>query len=223
MVSIILCTYNRASLVARAINSVVKQSYHDWELIVIDDGSTDSTREIIKRVSSSNKKIRYYYQSNKGLAKARNAGLKKANGEFITFIDSDDEYAKNHLVRRVEFLTNHREISMIHGGVKLIGPKEKHFVVNLNNPRKKIHLSKCHIGGTFFMRYGVIKKIKKFNAIPFGEDFDFYSRAEKYFRVERVTDKTYRYYLDAENRLCDVFTKELMEGKQLKKRRQSVR
>ncbi|MFA6540653.1 MAG: glycosyltransferase family 2 protein [Bacteroidota bacterium] len=211
LVSIVLCTYNRVSLLPRAIHSVLRQSYSEWELIIIDDGSTDSTRRIVKTVIPDDRQIRYYHQKNKGLALARNAGLKKAKGEFITFIDSDDEYAADHLSLRVRYLMKHPRTAMIHGGIQLIGPRQKHFVVDLKNPLRKIHLRKCHIGGTFFMRKEVVQKTGGFRKIPFGEDFDLYTRAKEHFHVTKVPFPTYRYYLDADDRLCDVFTKEMMK------------
>lgn len=211
LVSIVLCTYNRASLLPRAIQSVLRQSYHEWELIIIDDGSTDSTRRIVKSMITDDRRIRYSYQQNTGLALARNAGLKKAAGEFITFIDSDDEYADDHLLRRVRYLTTHPRTAMIHGGIQLIGPQRKHYVVDLKNPLRKIHLRRCHIGGTFFMRREVFHKTGGFRKIPFGEDFDLYMRAAEHFHIAKVLYPTYRYYLDADDRLCDVFTMEMMK------------
>jgi glycosyltransferase involved in cell wall biosynthesis len=211
LVSIVLCTYNRASLLPRAIHSVLRQSYQEWELIIIDDGSTDSTRRIVKTIIPDDKRIRYYHQRNTGLALARNAGLKEAAGAFITFIDSDDEYAEDHLMRRVRYLMTHPRTAMIHGGIQLIGPQRKHYVVDLKNPGRKIHLRRCHIGGTFFMRKEVFHKTGGFRKMPFGEDFDLYTRAAEHFHITKVLFPTYRYYLVADDRLCDVFTKEMMK------------
>ncbi len=89
--SIIITTYNRASLLPRAINSVLNQSCQNFELIVIDDGSTDNTEEVIKPFKN-NRRITYYkLEENKGIAVARNRGLDLATGDYITFVGSDDE------------------------------------------------------------------------------------------------------------------------------------
>ena len=113
----------------------------------------------------------------------------------------------------MKYLDRNRNVDFLHGGMKLIGPKKKHYVVDLNDPGKKIHLSKCHIGGTFFFRRKILRRVKRFRAIPFGEDFDFFKRVEKYFTVRKVRFPTYLYHLETENRLCDVFTEELIKKK----------
>jgi glycosyltransferase involved in cell wall biosynthesis len=87
LVSVLIPTYNRAYIVCRAIESVLAQTYPDIEVIVVDDGSTDDTRERIARFGDA---VRYIYQQNAGLAAARNTGLAAARGEFIALQDSDD-------------------------------------------------------------------------------------------------------------------------------------
>jgi len=93
--SIILPTYNRAHLLSKAIESVRAQSVSDWELIVIDDGSTDNTKDIV--FSFGDKRILYGKQENRGRSSARNAGLHHASGEWVCFLDSDDWYLEDHL------------------------------------------------------------------------------------------------------------------------------
>lgn len=208
-VSVILCTYNRAALLPRAISSVLRQTYADWELIIIDDGSVDATRSVVRHWMKNEKRIRYFYQKNKGLAGARNAGMRKATGDVLTFLDSDDAYHPEHLRKRVRYLMQHADIDFLYGGMTLLGPKKKHFVVDLTDPAKKIHLRRCHVGGTFFFRRRVRSRVRTFSAIPFGEDFDFYRRVEQHFVVRKVGLPTYIYHLDSENRLCDIFTEKL--------------
>jgi len=89
--------YNAESFIAQAINSVIAQSYCDWELIIVDDGSTDATAKIVKDIQLLNKKIKYVYQKNKGLGFARNRGLETATGHWIAFLDSDDIWMPNKL------------------------------------------------------------------------------------------------------------------------------
>jgi glycosyltransferase involved in cell wall biosynthesis len=213
MISIILCTYNRAKLLSNAIRSVIKQTEQDWELIIIDDGSNDNTYNIVKQFLRYDSRIVYFYHSNQGLAKARNRGLAIANGEFICFVDSDDELAPAHLEKRLRYLKRYPSVDFIHGGTKLIGAKEKHYVADVKNPGKKIHLNKCHIGGTFFFRRSILKKVKGFKSIPFGEDFDFYTRIERHVSIRKVKFPTYLYHLDSENRLCDIFAEVLANKK----------
>lgn len=93
--SIILPTYNRAHLLSTAIESVIAQSVKNWELIIIDDGSTDNTKELV--FSFQDSRILYGHQENKGRSTARNAGLHNARGIWICFLDSDDWYLEDHL------------------------------------------------------------------------------------------------------------------------------
>lgn len=93
--SIIIPTFNRSNIITIAINSVINQTFSDWELIVVDDGSTDNTKEIVE--SYKNPKIKYIYQKNSERSAARNNGLNNANGEWICFLDSDDYILPNYL------------------------------------------------------------------------------------------------------------------------------
>lgn len=97
-VSIIIPTYNRAKLLSEAIESALSQTYQDFEIIVIDDGSMDNTNEMIELyIKKHPQKVNYFYQVNKGLSSARNSGIRKARGEYIAFLDSDDRWLPNKL------------------------------------------------------------------------------------------------------------------------------
>ena len=93
--SIIIPTYNRAEKIDIPIKSILNQHFKSWELIIIDDGSTDETNALIQTYSSHN--VHYFYQQHQGRSTARNLGITKARGEYICFQDSDDEYLPNHL------------------------------------------------------------------------------------------------------------------------------
>lgn len=88
-VSVITPTYNRAKTIGKAINSVLAQTHHDWELIIVDDGSTDNTKDIV--LAYNDPRIIYVQQQNGGPAKARNFGMSKAHGKWVMYLDSDDE------------------------------------------------------------------------------------------------------------------------------------
>jgi GT2 family glycosyltransferase len=109
-VSIILPAYNRRHVIGRAIDSVVAQSFQDWELIVVDDGSTDGTDEVMDR---SDPRIRLIHQSNRGAAAARNHGIAEARGQFIAFLDSDDEWLPHFLKLTHEYLSRHPQDAFV--------------------------------------------------------------------------------------------------------------
>ena len=90
--SVIVPVFNREKTIANVIESVVTQSYTAWELLLIDDGSTDSTSEICKKYAAREEKIIYIYKENGGVSTARNCGLKAATGDYIVFLDSDNSF-----------------------------------------------------------------------------------------------------------------------------------
>src|SRR5215831_13870333 len=87
--SVIIPTYNRATCVGRAIESVLRQTFQDYELIVVDDGSTDKTAEVVRQYGE---RIVFVSQPNRGVSAARNAGVSRAAGDWVAFLDSDDEW-----------------------------------------------------------------------------------------------------------------------------------
>lgn len=95
MISVVIPTYNRAHVIKRSIESVLNQSYTDFELLIVDDGSVDNTEEVVKRIKD--KRIRYIKKENGGAGSARNFGVKCAKGEYVVFQDSDDVWRKNKL------------------------------------------------------------------------------------------------------------------------------
>ena len=111
-VSVIIPTYNRAWCLRNAIESVLEQTFRDLELLVIDDGSTDSTHELVASCSTP---IRYFFQENRGFCAAWNAGVEKANGEYISFLNSDDILLKDAISLGVEVMDKHPEVGLVYG------------------------------------------------------------------------------------------------------------
>ncbi|HET9530055.1 MAG TPA: glycosyltransferase [Blastocatellia bacterium] len=116
-VSVVIPTYNRAELLNETIKSVLNQSFKALEIIVVDDGSTDDTREV---VSGLNGPIKYIYQENKGRSAARNRGFKLSSGEYICFLDSDDLFSLEKVGRQVELLDSHKEIGFVYSDYAFI-------------------------------------------------------------------------------------------------------
>ncbi len=104
LVSIIIPAYNRSHLIERAIRSVRAQTYTNWQLIIVDDGSTDDTRQLL----ASTTDIEYHYQTNQGQGAARNTGLRHSRGEYIASLDSDDEWYPNFLAESIAMLQKHQ-------------------------------------------------------------------------------------------------------------------
>jgi len=109
-VSVVIPTYNRADLVGRSIDSVLAQTHRDYEIIVVDDGSTDDTQGVLARYGD---RIRIIVQDNAGVAKARNTGALASNGEFVNFLDSDDTLLPRKLESHVDYLDSHPEVDVV--------------------------------------------------------------------------------------------------------------
>ena len=107
MFSIVLPTYNRQKFISRAIESIIFQQCDDWELIIVDDGSTDDTKKIVQEFLEKDSRIRYVFQENQERSAARNNGIKHAKRDWICFLDSDDVFFPNHLeILRQNILAN---------------------------------------------------------------------------------------------------------------------
>jgi glycosyltransferase involved in cell wall biosynthesis len=126
-VSIILPTYNGAKYIKRAIESVISQSFSNWELLIIDDGSSDNTENIIKEYVKKDSRIIYFKNEvNLGIQKTLNMGLKEATGEYIARIDDDDEWIdKDKLQKQVEFLNNNSDHVLVGTGVIVVDEEGK--------------------------------------------------------------------------------------------------
>ena len=112
-VSVIIPTFNRAVMLQEAIESVFAQGHDDLEIVVIDDGSTDTTREMVAATYAGDERIRYHYQANAGASAARNAGLDLSRGDYIAFLDSDDAWQPWHLALQLAGLGRYPEIGFI--------------------------------------------------------------------------------------------------------------
>ncbi len=189
-VSVIIPTYNRAPLLKEAVESVVQQSFSDFELIVVDDGSTDGTREVIKSYPA----VRYIYQSNRGVSSARNQGIKQAKGALIAFLDSDDLWLDNKLERQVSFFNDNPTAS--------ICQSEEIWLKNgqRQNPKKRHRkysgyilkecLPLCIVSPTAVMlRREVFEKIGLFDeSLPVCEDYDFWLRAARVYSIDLIKE-----------------------------------
>lgn len=198
--SVIICTYNRAGLLPRALDSLIAQTETDWEAIVVDDGSTDDTATIVQRYAAAHRTIRGLYHTNRGTGLSRNAGLQVSTGLFVTFLDSDDEYLPDHLASRKRMLLDHPMVEFLHGGVDIIGTP---YVADKDDPTKSIHIAECAVGGTFVIRRDVLTALGGFDAVRYADDAMLHERASNEGVVIARTDHpTYIYHRDTPDSLC---------------------
>lgn len=178
-VSVVMPTFNCALYVGRAVDSVLNQTYRDYELVVVDDGSTDNTADIVARYED---KITYCYQNNSGVSAARNRALKNSGGEFIAYLDADDLWYPQKLERQIEFLDGHKECGLLHSEVSVIDEQNEivHARFNGETARavpqgycKDDLLRRCHIQTpTVIERRKCIEKIGGFDErLPITQDY----------------------------------------------------
>lgn len=198
-VSIIMPTFNRSGLISRAVESVLRQTYKTWELVIVDDGSTDDTFGVINHYLAEFQNIRYIRQSNRKPALASNTGILASCGEYLTFLGSDDEYKPDHINLRMSIFANDSSVDFIHGGVEIIGHP---YVKDKNDLTREIAISECAVGGTFFGKRNIFIELGGFRDLNYSDDSDFFERAEKKYKVIKVEFPTYIYYRDTPDSIC---------------------
>lgn len=119
LVSVIVPVYNAEIFIEDTINSVFKQTYKNIEIVIVNDGSSDRTEEIIKKWTEQ-KKIKYIFQTNKGVSIARNEGVKYSKGNFVAFLDADDVWLPENIERKVEALQKDHNVGLVHANMQVV-------------------------------------------------------------------------------------------------------
>jgi len=190
--SIIIPTYNRRVFLKKAIDSVLCQSFNDFEIIIVDDGSNDGTRDLI--LSYDDARIRCVYQDNHGVAYTRNVGLTQSSGSFIAFLDSDDWWHEDKLKTAAEYINRYPEINIFHTeevwyrNGELLAQKSKHkkptgYVYKNALPLCCISISTAVINKTVFDKIGIFDE-----ALTACEDYDFWLRATNTYEVMLIPE-----------------------------------
>lgn len=118
LVSIIIPTHNYGALISETLSVLQRQTHANWECIVVDDGSTDNTAEVLRRVAAHEPRVRCLRQANLRQAAARNLGLDDARGAYVQFLDADDLVEDHKLERQVAYLEGHPDVDIVYGGVR---------------------------------------------------------------------------------------------------------
>lgn len=118
LVTVIIPCFNYGWILSETLNSLLQQTHQQWEALIIDDGSTDNTKEVATKYVSSDHRFRYIYQKNAGLSEARNTGLRQAQGAYIQLLDADDLLASRKLETQVAYLEKHIDVDLVYGEVR---------------------------------------------------------------------------------------------------------
>ncbi|MCH8474533.1 MAG: glycosyltransferase family 2 protein [Opitutales bacterium] len=198
--TVILCTYNRASFLPRALKSLRDQTEHGFRVLVVDDGSTDETLSVLAEAVAKFASTEVCsLGENGGIGAARNAALGRARTEWVTFLDSDDAYAPHHLAEYFRARETHPEVDLFHGSAEVIGDR---WVRDKNDPTKKVDIADCIIGGTFLLRREKALALGGFPEDCYGDDSFFFAQArEAGWKIHFLGPTGYRYHRDHESSL----------------------
>jgi glycosyltransferase involved in cell wall biosynthesis len=194
-VSVILPTYNRAHIVGRAIQSVLDQTYRDFELIVVDDGSADNTEEMVKGFNDP--RIRYIrHEMNKGGAAARNTGIEAAQGEYIAFQDSDDEWLSEKLEKQMRiFEKAPAQVGVVYTGFYAIKGDQKTYIPRPNVKIKEGNIHNELLRGNFVTTQAAVVRRECFERtgifderLPRFQDWELFIRISKYYIFNYVDE-----------------------------------
>lgn len=184
--TIVIPTYNRADFILNTINSVLVQDYTNFEIIVVDDGSTDNTKELVSSIKDS--RLRYIHKINEERAVARNTGIKLSNGKYITFLDSDDNLFPNHLFEAKKFIEKNHTVECFHLAYQirnqLTGKINKRISTNalFNKPLIKGNLLSCQ--GVFLRNDIAVNNLFNENrALTTLEDWELWLRIAVKYKI----------------------------------------
>ena len=199
LISVLLPAYNEAKYLRRAVDSILAQTYKDFELILLDDGSTDETWEIIEEYDDP--RLRKVRLDRRGFTAALNHGLSISRGEYIARMDADDESLPERLAKQATFLNTHPEISIVGTAYyKYDALRNEQFIRRHPSTDQEIRQAMalyhpiCH--GTVMFRKNVINKIGGYGDLPTASDLELWLRAARYFKFANLNEPLYIYYFN---------------------------
>lgn len=193
-VSVITPAYNAASTIKNCVESIRNQSYGDWEHIIIDDGSTDSTWMLLEALSAEDSRIRILRQANTGSSKARNVGIEAAKGEYIALLDADDRSMPERLRKQVGYLESNPDVDLLGSGYVNVTETGAELDVTLPPPghdliKKIIYKHNPFCTSTVIARRRFFKDTGGFDESIFrAEDYDLWLRGYAMFRYDNLLE-----------------------------------
>lgn len=209
--SVIITTYNRKDFVINAVNSVLSQTINDLEIIVVDDGSTDGTQdELLKRF---NNQIVYIYQENRERGAARNIGIKSAKGEYIVWLDSDDEWYPDHLETILNKTSDKKEVGLVYTLARCVSETGKDLGLHQKNGTPSGDVLEMIIKGNFVtfstacIRKEVFEKVGFFSEdreMSGSEDWQMWVRIACHFHFYNISEVTVKYRVHDNASMSDI-------------------
>ncbi len=197
LVSIVMPTFNRAHLVGLAIEAVRGQTYPNLELIIVNDGSRDNTRDVLDAVAQQDARIRVIHKDNEGIPATVNRGWRAARGQYVTWTSDDNLYHAEAIATMVDFLETHADVALVYTDCRYIDAAGAVLGYPPGHEPHKLE-DYCAIAGCLLFRRRVFDQLEMFRSEwKRCHDFDFYHRVYKKFPVARIPQVHYDYRLHA--------------------------
>jgi glycosyltransferase involved in cell wall biosynthesis len=228
-VTVLMAAYNEGSRVRLAVESIQSQTYADWDLLIVDDASTDSTPEILQELAASDQRISILRnQVNRGLAASLNIGWRKARGDLIARMDADDVSLSHRLQRQVAFMTEQPEVAVLGGGAELTNA-EGHDLGWALRPETHVELaSRILFENPFFHPTVMVRRsfYEALNGYDEGlrraQDRDLWFRGYRRFRFHNLREPLIRYCMRRKPTLRSIFWGTLVLARAVKRDDQPI-
>ena len=207
LVSVIIPAYNAEKYIERTIHSVLLQNYENIEIIVIDDGSTDNTATVVKKLANEDKRLHYVHQQNGGVSSARNHGYKLSKGEYLAFLDADDIWLPNNVSKKLAHLQDNPDVGLVHSDAMVIDENDN----SLNETKKGksgwilddllLWNGTCiPAPSSILVKREVVDSVGGFDtSLSTAADQEFFFRVAAKYKIGRVEEVTWQYRMHSQN------------------------
>jgi len=194
-ISIILPVYNGEKYIAKSIESIINQTYTNWELIIVNDCSKDNTLKICKSFAAKDKRIKVFTNKiNLKLPNSLNAGFNEATGDYYTWTSDDNIFKPEALTTMVSVLDNNQDIAMVYADYSNIDSDDKIIEDVKQKDAEYLMTGDNWCGACFLYRADIAKKVGNYDASLFlAEDYDYWVRIARYGKIKHITDNLYLY------------------------------
>lgn len=218
LVSVIMPTYNRAEYLKEAVESILKQTLQDFELIIIDDASTDATFDVLKSFINDSRVRLYRELHNQGQTVLRNKGLTFASGKFIAWADSDDICLPNRLEKQIAFLDANPDIGVCGTAIEYIGSKSGRVILPTNDEviRTALLFNSTFANPTVIMRQNLFTENLLYDErFLFAEDYELWVRTASMTRFANLSEVLVRYRVHSQQASSQLFDKQTFYLRQI--------
>lgn len=197
-VTIVMPAYNAEAYIGETIDSLLQQSFSNFELLVIDDGSTDATADRVKPFLKDGR-VRYIAQANQGPSSARNVGIRMARGKYITCMDADDLSSAERLEKQLAFLNENPDVGVCGTWARTMGAQVRDMCPPIEDRaiRAQMLFDNCFIHSSVMMRAAILEQVDPVYRAMLAEDYDLWDRLSKLTRMHNIPEKLILYRMHA--------------------------